>query len=312
MKEKVKTLFAMIIILVALPVIVTLVFQENVLFPDNTEKVTERYSTESISGTEINQQDLTEQLIGILAQEISVNASEEAICAQAVIARTNMLCAIETSQEQPQSLTSAEMLKLFGDDKFKECYNCLADVVNATQNKVITYQGKLVESPYFSVSAGQTRSALDAFEQEEVGYLQSVDSKEDIASPDFLKVELQDPQDFVKLCNEAYPDAKLSEDDPVSQIVIEERDEAGYVKKIKIGETTISGEEFRNSLALQSASFSISKVENKVRIVTKGLGHGIGLSQYGANAMAEEGSSYEEILIKYYYGIEIVEYKNAE
>ena len=91
----------------------------------------------------------------------------------------------------------------------------------------------------------------------------------------------------------------------MESIVIETRDSSDYVIQMKIGEKTVTGEEFREYLSLNSACFFLKEVENKVRIVTKGLGHGLGLSQYGANELAKEGKSYKEILEYYYKDISI-------
>ena len=84
-----------------------------------------------------------------------------------------------------------------------------------------------------------------------------------------------------------------------------EREESGYVKTIQVGNSSVSGEEFRKVFSLNSACFYIREIDGRVRIVTKGLGHGYGLSIYGANEMAKEGKTYQEILSYYYSGIEI-------
>ena len=91
----------------------------------------------------------------------------------------------------------------------------------------------------------------------------------------------------------------------LESVVVETRDSSGYATQVKIGEKTVAGEEFRGYLGLNSACFSLKEVENKVRIVTKGLGHGLGLSQYGANELAKEGKNYKEILKHYYKDISI-------
>lgn len=92
---------------------------------------------------------------------------------------------------------------------------------------------------------------------------------------------------------------------PLENISIGSRDEAGYVTEMKVGEKVISGEEFRNVMELNSSCFYMKEVEGKIRIVTKGLGHGLGMSQYGANEMALEGADYTEILSYYFKNIEI-------
>lgn len=138
---------------------------------------------------------------------------------------------------------------------------------------------------------------------EEVSYLKSVKSKEDIDSEEFLRVEFREIEEFVLACNNAYPDAGLTAADIGSQIEILSRDGGEYVKEIRIGGATVNGEQFRKALELHSACFTIKEVEGKIRIVTKGFGHGVGLSQYGAKILAAEGKTYEEILKKYFTDI---------
>ena len=92
----------------------------------------------------------------------------------------------------------------------------------------------------------------------------------------------------------------------MEQISVGKRDSSEYALEVQIGETSISGEDFRNCLGLNSACFFLKEVEGEVRIVTKGLGHGLGLSQYGASEMAKEGAGYREILQYYYQNAEIV------
>jgi stage II sporulation protein D len=244
-------------------------------------------------------------VVAILAKEISVNSGKEAIKAQAVIARTNLVGAKLSNGKEPEGLTTDQMLKLFGTDAFNGCYKKLSECVQETAGLVMLSNKKIVEAPYFAVSAGTTRSAKDAIGKDDVAYLQREESSQDITSPDFLKVEFWKLEDFVNQCNKAYPDAKLTTQDLMKQVEVTARDDSEYVNQIKLGNTTVSGEELRNALNLNSACFTIKEVEEQVRIVTKGLGHGVGLSQYGANAMALDGKDFKDILKKYYSGIQI-------
>ena len=100
----------------------------------------------------------------------------------------------------------------------------------------------------------------------------------------------------------------LNPDEIPGNIQIIARDDSGYVTQVQIGTVTLSGEQFRQYLDLNSACFYIKEVEGQVRILTKGLGHGLGLSQYGANEMAKKGKDYKEILNYYYKGVELKTY----
>ena len=174
-----------------------------------------------------------------------------------------------------------------------------ASLVSDTYEKDLSkYQGQEIEAPYFAVSAEKTRGT-------ELPYLKSAESIWDITSEDFLKVEFYDAGELVDTCNQAFPEAGLTAEDWVNTLVVTEREESGYVKTIQVGNSSVSGEEFRKAFSLNSACFYIREIDGRVRIVTKGLGHGYGLSIYGANEMAKEGKTYQEILSYYYSGIEI-------
>ena len=129
----------------------------------------------------------------------------------------------------------------------------------------------------------------------------------DIPSPDFLKVVFLDKEEFGKKLAEVCPSFHTDTEGILDSVTVEERDSSGYVVRMKAGEEELSGEVFRSCFGLNSSCFYLKEVEGQVRIVTKGLGHGLGLSQYGANELAKEGKSYREILKYYYQEISIEE-----
>ena len=167
------------------------------------------------------------------------------------------------------------------------------------------YDGKPIHAAFHAVSAGKTRDAREALQREDEPYLAQADSAMDIPSPDFLKVVFMEKEEFYSKLKEACPELEAAPENILESVVVETRDSSGYATQVKIGEKTVAGEEFRGYLGLNSACFSLKEVENKVRIVTKGLGHGLGLSQYGANELAKEGKNYKEILKHYYKDISI-------
>ncbi|HWT27632.1 MAG TPA: stage II sporulation protein D, partial [Mobilitalea sp.] len=103
-----------------------------------------------------------------------------------------------------------------------------------------------------------------------------------------------------------YPDIDITEKNFFDKVKVSERDSAGYVTKIDLGSKSVPGEEFAKVVGINSNHFYIEDYEGKVRIICNGVGHGVGLSQYGANVMAENGSSYKDILTHYYTGVNIV------
>lgn len=292
MREKIKTILCVCLILIGLPLIITMVFQgEGIWLPGQQE------STEEDRPGETDEEQLA-ALVGLLAEQIPADYEREAIKAQAVIVRTNYEYARQAGEELPEGLSVSEQRELFGRDNYARCSRLLQDCLAETSGEVILYEGEIVEAPFFQVSAGQTRTG-------EKPYLKMVESPQDITSEDFLMVEFYAPSELAEVCNQAFPEAGLTEENLMEQIEITEREDSGYVKTVRLGNTSAGGEELRNALGLSSAHIYIRQVDDRIRIVTKGMGHGLGLSVYGANELAKEGMDYQEILKKYYTGIEI-------
>ncbi len=284
----------------AAPYIVTLLFQGN-------ETSTETEKTEAIIEEKLlpqeradgQEMDEEEYLAGIVAEEISLEYQPEAIKAQTVVARTALKRALAYEEEMPQSMSREEMLSLWGQDGFEKNYQVLEEALAATEGEIMTWENEPIQAAYHAVSAGKTRDGKEALGAK-LPYLSSVDSSMDIPSHDYLKVVFMGKKELADKLNQACPEAELTEEGLAEQIVVTKRDSSEYVLEVAVGKQTMAGEDVRDCLGLNSACFSIKEVEGKMRIVTKGMGHGIGLSQYGANEMAKAGSDYKEIL-KYYY-----------
>lgn len=284
----------------AAPYIITLLFQGN-------ETSTETEKTEAIIAEKLLPQEKTdgqemdeeEYLAGIVAEEISLEYQPEAVKAQTVAARTALKRALMNDTELPQSMSREEMLSLWGQDGFEKNYQVLEEALAATEGEIMTWENEPIYAAYHAVSAGKTRDGKEALGAE-LPYLSSVDSSMDIPSHDYLKVVFMGKKELADKLNQACPKAGLIEESLAEQIIVTKRDASEYVLEVAVGEETMAGEDFRDCLDLNSACFSIKEVEGKMRIVTKGMGHGVGMSQYGANEMAKAGSDYKEIL-KYYY-----------
>lgn len=280
MKEKIKIFFSFLILLLALPFLITWVMQGEAFFQDRSQ----------------NSEEEVEKLVGILAMEIPVDYEEETIKAQAVIARTNLSASEAQNTEEPKALSREEMMKLWGEEKFIVYYDFLKKCIEETEGNMIYYEGKPVFIPYHAVSAGYTRTALESFGQKNRSYLKSVKSMQDVNAEKFLKVEYFDKTKIAEVFQQENP-----------EIEILSRDEGGYVIQIQVADQILSGEEFRNRLGLNSSCFSIEEERDRTRIVTKGLGHGLGFSQFGANELAKQGKTFKELLNYYISEIEIIE-----
>lgn len=292
MKEKIKTVLCVCLIMIGMPLIITVVFQGESLWSDGVG------STEVEGGRQETDEELLAVLTGILAEEIPADYEREAIKAQAVIVRTNYEYALQTGAKPAEGLSVSEQRSLFGRENYTRYSQLLMDCLRETAGEMIFYGGQPVEAPFFPVSAGVTRAG-------ESPYLKSVESPQDITSEDFLRVEFYTPAEFAAVCNQSFPEAALTEDNLMDQLEITEREASGYVRTMRIGNTNVSGEELRNALGLPSAHFYIRQIDEKIRVVIKGMGHGLGLSVYGANELAKQGMDYQEILKNYYTGIEI-------
>ncbi len=305
MKEKIKTFLCVLVLVCALPYIITKCFDRSGKESGAGDDTVVLPGMEAVTGETNGTEDMEEYLIGVVAKQVPMSYETEALKAQAVIARTNLLAAKEKGEELPEGVSRDELLKLWGKEDFGSSYQKLVNAVKDTEGVVLTYQGSYIYAAFHSVSAGRTRSAAEALLNDKLPWLDSVDSDSDIASQDYLKVIFLEKSDFVKRLTEAFPKLALDAEKPLDSIAASARDGAGYVTELKSGEETVSGEDFRNALGLSSACFYLKEVEGKIRIVTKGLGHGLGLSQYGANEMAKKGMNYAEILSYYFKNIEI-------
>ena len=182
--------------------------------------------------------------------------------------------------------TSPEDLeKLWGYEQWKENEEKLWEAVRSTEGQILTVEGLPAELPFHAVSAGRTRSG--EILGEGYAYLESVECPGDVESADYLNIQ------FLTL-------SQLPE--------IISRDEGGYVTELRVGEETMAGEEFRSRFCLNSSSFTLDETEEGIRAVTKGLGHGLGLSLYQANCFAAEGQSYLEILRYFYKNVECISF----
>lgn len=256
-------------------------------------------------------------LLGIVAANMPAGYQMEALKAQAVIARTYALYNVSlltkndpnktsfTTSELGLSYISLDALEqLWGTTDYSNYFSKLENAVFATKDEVLVYKDELILPFFFDTSAGLSRNASEAWGID-IPYLISVPSKQDVTSMNYLKIEEYEVANLITTLKEYYPKATLSEKKFFKEVSVTSRDSSDYVLKIDLGDLTVSGEEFAKVIGLPSNHFYIEDYEGKVRIICNGAGHGVGLSQYGANAMAEEESVYTEILSYYYTGVSI-------
>lgn len=257
-----------------------------------------------VSKNEVVELNLEDYLVGVLAGEMPVSFEEEALKAQAVVARTYALKRVRSSNRYDVVDTTKNQVYL-DDNEFKKAWGSNYDknmrkikkAVSETSHECIFYDDKLIDALFFSTSVGMTENSEDIFKNS-LPYLRSVSSTwDETASPVFKEEYSFDLDDFYKKLSLPYN--KNLEVEKVSVT------STGRAKEIKINGVKFSGTKVQQLLKLKSNYFTISKVGKTIKIETKGYGHGVGMSQYGANGMAKEGYSYREIIDHYYQDVEL-------
>lgn len=238
---------------------------------------------------------LEDYIIGVVGSEMPASFSMEALKAQAVAARTYALKKMQsqgfiTDTDSHQVYKDSNQLKQIWGSSFATYYQKIETAVNATKGKVLTYNGNYIDAVYHSTSNGKTQDAVSVWGNH-VPYLISVDSPWDFQASSYLRTITMDQSIILNTFGILKNDLEIVE-----------RDKTGRVKLIKVGDNHYSGHQFRTMLGLRSSDFDLSIEGNSVTITTRGYGHGVGMSQYGANGMAKEGYSYDKILSHYYPG----------
>ena len=240
-----------------------------------------------------------------LVKQMDIDTSEEALKAQGVIVRTYIyekmaskkVKEINVNKLDLEYITYEEMESIWKED-FPEKFNKLMMVVEATYGQVLMYEGEPIKPYFHNVSCGYTRSGLVL--GEEYKYLVSVQSVGDVNSESYQSSVSFTKEEFVKLLRKADGDVALSMEAPLETMQIIKRDKGGYVEELQIGNVVMTGDKFVNIFNLKSPNFQVEEFDGQICIITKGLGHGIGLSIYGAKTLAKSGKTYSEILQHYY------------
>ena len=271
----------------------------------------------------VEELDLEEYIKGVVASEMPANFDEEALKAQAVAARTYYINKRANPCKDAKSkgaeicdstncqvyMDKEEILSKWSKSDGESNWKKIDDAVESTKGQILTYYGVVLEYPqFFAVSSGKTEDAIDVFAMN-IPYLKSIDSEGEEIAPKF-ETTLNIPFDeFINKLKLQYKDIILDKDNIQHSIKVNNYTKGGSVKEITVGNKNISGIEFRKILNLNSTNFSISFENINIIFLCKGYGHGVGMSQWGANVMAKNGSEYDEILKHYYNGIEIEEIK---
>ena len=305
MKQKYVYIFFLISIFSSL-LVLCLQNKKNIEY-ETTNNITNFESEKIIKvskNSELLELNIDDYLVGVVSCEMPASFEEEALKAGAVAARTYLLNKLEnnneyviTSTTNDQCYSNAEELK----EKWKEDYDKylskIQKVVMETHGEYMTYKDEIIKAFYFSTSNGKTENVENVF-GEKLDYLVSVNSIYDTNTTQFSRtIEIPKNEFLTKL------NLDKSNTIEITNVI---KNETNRVDKITINDKVFKGTEVRKLLDLRSTDFEIEINNDNVIISTKGYGHGVGMSQYGANELAKMGYDYEKILKHYYTGIKIV------
>lgn len=282
----------------------------------STGTTTENRDTITVFRTAINdssEMEFFEYVCGSVAAEMPLSYHEEALKAQAIACYTNALRLKNASEEDAtyhisddssvhQGYLSEEQRKEKWGEDFEKYESKLHSVVKSVENIAIYYEDVPCIAAFHAICSGRTESAENIW-GEKVPYLVSVKSSGDNLSPQYSSVVIFEKTDFIEIAKELTDSKKTGSLKNI--ISIKEKSKAGTVIKATLNKKEFTGDEIRKAFSLKSPVFTVKCTEKTVTFNVVGYGHGIGMSQYGADFMARQGSTYEEILRHYYKGVEI-------
>ena len=300
----IKKILLFSLLIMVIPYIIVNVFIRN-------DEITFNFSSNSIVRVYRNQTGkiervpIEEYVVGVIAGEVPVSFEIDALKAQAVASRSYVMYQMQRNKNKDYDVVDTVSNQVYLDyedmkERWKEDYinnvNKIKTAVIETAGEYLEYDGKVVEAMFFSTSTGMTENSEDVFSSE-VPYLRSVVSTWDEISPAYNDSKKFSKDDFYNLLDLDYKE-KLN-------VEVTNSTSTGRIKEIKINNKIFTGKDVSSKLKLRSNFFTIDEYDDCIMVSTKGYGHGVGLSQYGAQGMALDGYKYDEILKYYYSGVEI-------
>ncbi len=273
-----------------------------------------------VSTGEVHEMSMREYIIGAVCAEMPASFEEEALKAQAVAVHTYAvrqqlleaekptpdLCGAHLSNDSSryQAYFTESQARQFYGTGFDQAYEKITAAADEVLPYILVYENEPILAAFCSMSSGTTESAENVWGAE-VPYLVPAESTADENAPNFLEETDFEAAELRALLEDAFPDADFSI--PVKEwLTAEEVSDSGTVLTANAGGTAVTGQEVRMALSLRSAAFEVEWDGDTCTVTTKGYGHGVGMSQYGADAMAQAGADWQEILRHYYTGAEIV------
>ena len=307
-KRMIKKIVMSLFLALLFPTVATLAWTGSVGGKERQESSGETKRIVLDGGTQLSSVSVEEYLWGIVAEQIPADYGKEALKAQAMVARTYIYGIMDGADEIPESSLDLDypseksLEEQWGKVNAAEYFQNIKTAVEETEGQVIVYDGKLITPLFHRASTGRTRDKSG-----ELPYIKSVESPQDVEADGFLQMVVFSPAEFAARIREIPDGGEIGEENLFAQIQTVSVDGQGYVEEIQIGTASYSGEEVEYALGLASPAFTLEDYGGNVRAVVKGIGHGCGLSQYGARKRAEEGWTAEEIIEYFYPGAEVAD-----
>lgn len=286
---------------------------------DKVQSNSDVFKVLETSSGKVSEIPVRDYVIGAVCAEMPASFETEALKAQAVVCHTYAVRRQMQENSSPdtelkgadfsddsskyQAYFTNDRIKSFYGENYDEYYSKVCSAVDEVLNEILVFDNQPAVTAFHSMSSGFTESAENVWGYE-IPYLVAVSSIEDMSASQYEETADFTASEFFTRFTQAYPDIRL-EGDKSGWIKINKISDSGTVLSMTVGNKELSGLEFRSVLSLKSACFSVSCSDEKISITTKGYGHGVGMSQYGANEMAKEGKTYREILSHYYKGTEL-------
>lgn len=268
-----------------------------------------------LSTGEVEEIDLEIYLYGVVSAEMPATYHEEALKTQAIVARTYTMYKIKNEPKHDNAdicdtstccqayITKEERLAKWKEEEREANWNRIIEAVDSTKGKVITYNGEVINAFFHANSGGKTEIASNVWGGKDYPYLQVVSTEGETEYTQYSSTVILSKEELLEKLKENHPDIQIDFNNE-NAIEILEYTEGERVKTVRFGNIEFSGVEARQTFGLKSANFDLVFGENIIFNV-RGYGHGVGLSQTGANSMAKENKNYEEIIKHFYSGVEI-------
>lgn len=285
----------------------------------NTDTTEENILMLDTSTGDVLNLSMKDYIIGAVTAEMPASFEEEALKAQTVAIHTYAVRQQQAASENPDPslcgaqlsndssryqayFTKSQAMQFYGSG-YEAAYKKISQAVDDVLPYILTYEDEPILAAFCSMSSGKTESASNVWGQN-VPYLVPASSDADKNAPNYLWQQEFSKSELKELLENAFPDGDFSKP-PKEWLKIEKCSASGTVLSANVGGINSTGQDIRTALSLRSASFDAKWNGDICTITTKGYGHGVGMSQYGADAMAKAGASWREILMHYYKGAEI-------